>query len=518
MRRICRIEEALVKSNQLLEKTFASLRDAIFIVDSGTRKIIDCNDAVTQIFGYKRKEILGQTTDLLYSSKEKDRACGDVLKFPGKKNRLGVSECEMKRKDGTEFPAEHSMVPLKEKGKIICWVIVVRDITERKKNEEESLRSEKLKSLGLLASGIAHDFNNLMTGILGNITLLKTVMNRQDEAYQILEDAEKAALKTKALTLQFLTFSKSGALVKSVASIVDLVKESAHLVLNGSKVRAEFVIPEEILVVEIDEVQIIQVMDNLIINARQALPEGGLVTISFENIMRAGNNHICPKCGQHLEKEEYVKISITDHGSGIPKEHLTKIFDPYFTTKQEGSGLGLATAYSIIKRHGGHITVESETGAGTTFHVYLPAIRGKRVLPAERKRIPLRRKRKILVMDDKEVVRDAANWMLSSIGYDVMFARDGREAIAQYMEALRAGDTFDAVILDVTVPGGMGGRETIERLHEIDPHVKAIISSGYSGDIPMSEYKKYGFVELLEKPYRMQELKDTLSRVLDTRG
>lgn len=516
MRRICSTEEALGKSKQLCEKTFSSLRDAIIISEYDTGKIIDCNGAATHIFGYRREEMLGQTTDLLYSSDEANRICDACLTSSSEKYLADFSECEMKRKDGSMFLAEHAVLPLEDNGKIICLVSVVRDITERKKNEEESLRSEKLESLGLLASGIAHDFNNLMTGVLGNLSLLKNLMNQQDSSYQILQEAERAALKTKALTLQFLTFSKSGSLAKKAASIVELVKESAHLVLSGSNARAEFVIPEEILAVEIDEVQIAQVMDNLIINARQAMPEGGVITISFANIMKARNNHVCPKCGQYLEEKEYVKIAIADHGCGIPREHLSKIFDPYFTTKQEGSGLGLATAYSIVKRHGGHISVESEVGLGTTFSVYLPAVREKHVLPRAGKNIPPHEQRKILVMDDKEVVREAAKWMLSSMGFTVIFARDGDEAIARYTEALQAGAPFDAVILDVTIPGGMGGGETIEKLYAIDPHVKAIISSGYASDIQISDYRKYGFVEQLEKPYRMQELRDTLSRVLDS--
>ena len=509
MRTIYRAEEALMNSKQLLEKMFASLHDAIFIVDYQTGKIIDCNTAATEIFGYKREEVLGQTTDHLHESKGKSEQFGERLKSTWEKGFLDLPEFNMKRKDGTVFPAEHSMLPLDEKGKMIGWVIVVRDITHRKKIEEEFLRTEKLESLGRLASGIAHDCNNVMIGVLGNISLLKSLINRQDKAYQIVEDAERAAWRSKDLTLRLLTFSKGGAPIKKVASIVELVKESAHLALSGSNVKCEFLIPNEIWPVEIDEGQMDQVMDNLIINANQAMPEGGIIEIQFENIPNSGNSVLPLKKGKH------VKISIKDHGTGIAREHLSKIFDPYFTTKRDGSGLGLATAYSVVKRHGGHISVESEIGVGTTFHIYLRASKEKFAPRTPQEKISRRGQGNILLMDDKEVVRYTAKRMLNNIGYDVICARDGSETIAIYKEALQAGKPFVAVILDLTVPGGMGGKETVRKLLEIDPNAKAIVSSGYSNDPVMSEFKKYGFIGLLEKPYRMQELRDILSRVTD---
>jgi two-component system cell cycle sensor histidine kinase/response regulator CckA len=512
IRTIYRAEEAVMKSKQLIEKTFASLHDAILIVDYQTGKIIDCNAAATEIFGYKREEILGQATDIFHISERADRELGEHLKFAWEKGFGDLTEFDMKRKDGTTFNVEHSMLPMEENGKMIGWVVVVRDITDRKKIEEEFFRTEKLESLGLLAGGIAHDFNNLMTGVLGNISTIKSLINEQDKAYHILEDTERAAWRTKDLTLQLLTFSRGGAPIKTAASIVDLAKESAHLALSGSNVRCEFSIPDDILPVEIDEGQIEQVMDNLIINADQSMPEGGIIEIRFENIINAGDS-VLP-----LKRGEYVKISIKDNGMGIAKEHLPRIFDPYFTTKQKGSGLGLATAYSVIKRHGGHISVESDVGTGTTFHIYLPATREKSALCTTQEKIPLHGKGNILVMDDKEVVREGAKRMLGGMGYDVVFASDGTEAIAMYKEALQSGKHFDAVILDLTVPGGMGGKEAVKKLLEMDPNAKAIVSSGYSNDPVMSEFKKYGFMGLLEKPYRMQELRETLSRVMEVQS
>jgi PAS domain S-box-containing protein len=546
---IHRAEDALMKSKELLEKTFASLHDAIFIVDAQTEKIIDCNPTATKIFGYKREEILDQTIGFLYMSENENKNFNDRLNSATeRKGSLFIRDIRMKRNDETVFPAEYSALPLEDdKGKVIGWVNVVRDITYQNKMEEELIRAEKLESLGILAGGIAHDFNNLMIGVLGNISLIKNFMVQEDEAYGIVKDIEKAALKTRNLTRQLLTFSKGGYPVKKIASITEIIRESARFALSGSNVKCQLSIPDDISAVNVDEGQISQAINNIIINAVHAMPGGGIIEIGFENITIAENNvmkctgctvsfmenraycarqescpTLCrivsqPERGVSLGEGEYVRISIKDHGIGIAKEYLPKIFDPYFTTKQDGSGLGLATAYSVVKRHGGHIAVESEIGVGTTFHIYLPATREKFTPGITQEKIPLRGKGNILVMDDKEVVRDAAKRMLSSIGYDAVLARDGSEAIAIYKKALQSGKPFDAVILDLTVPGGMGGKEAVKKLLEIDLNAKAIVSSGYSNDPVMSEFKKYGFVGLLEKPYRMQELRDTLLKVIETR-
>jgi CheY-like chemotaxis protein len=414
--------------------------------------------------------------------------------------------------------------------------------------EGELLRAQKLDSLGILAGGIAHDFNNLIIGILGNISLIKSFMVQQDEAYGIVKDIEKAALRTRDLTRQLLTFSKGGYPVKKIASIIEIMRDSARFALSGSNVKCQFSIPDNIWAVNVDEGQIGQAINNIVINAIQAMPEGGIIEIGFENLTIAENNVIrctgcsdrcienrvyCPRqescpalCrivsqtgkGVRLEEGEYVRIYVKDHGIGIAKEYQPKIFDPYFTTKQDGSGLGLATAYSVVKKHGGHIDVESEIGVGTTFYIYLPATREKFTPVITQEKFPLRGKGKILVMDDREVVRDAVKRMLSSIGYDVVLAREGSESIAMYKEALQSGKPFDAIILDLTIPGGIGGKEVVKKVLEIDPNAKAIVSSGYSNDPVMSEFKKYGFVGLLEKPYRMQELRDTLLKVIETRS
>ena len=523
IRTIHRAEDALMKSKQLLEKTFASLHDALFIVDAQTEKIIDCNPTATKIFGYKREEILDRPIAFLYMSVNENKELNDRLNRATEKNGfLFIRDVIMKRKDETIFPAEYSSLPLEDdKGKVIGWVNVVRDITDQNKMEEELIRAEKLESLGILAGGIAHDFNNLMMGILGNISLIKGCTVRQDEAYEqdkaceaceIVKDIERAALRTRDLIRQLLTFSKGGSPIKKIASIVEIARESARFALSGSNVKCQFSIPDDIFAVNVDEGQIGQVINNIVINAVQAMPGGGMIEIRFENITIAENNVM------RLGEGEYVRISIKDYGVGMPKGYAQKVFDPYFTTKQEGSGLGLATTYSIIKKHGGLITVESEVGIGTTFYIYLPAATGETTPLISRGEILLDRKGKILVMDDRQVVRGTAKSMLGRMGYEVVFAEDGREAIELYKESLQSGKPFNAVILDLTVPGGMGGREAVKELLEIDPNVKAIVSSGYSDDTVMSEFKQYGFMGVLEKPYRIEELSAILSKVIEMRS
>lgn len=509
IRTICRAEEALRKSKQLLEKTFASLHDAVFIIDAQTSKIIDCNPSAAKIFGYSREEMLGQTTNFLYVNEKKLKEFNDYL-YPAieEKGFLSLPEFSMKRKDWTVFPAEHIVMPLEdEQGNRIGWVSVVRDITERKKMEEELLRTQKLESVGILAGGIAHDFNNLLTAVLGNVALTKMCLNSPDEAYERLKEAEKATLRAKDLTQQLLTFSKGGEPIKKTTSVLELTKEAASFALRGSNVKCEFSIPDNLWPAKVDEGQVSQVINNLIINAYQAMPEGGIIKVHFENVIIAEND-VLP-----IKKGEYVKISIKDHGIGIPKEHLPKIFDPYFTTRHKGSGLGLSTAYSIIKKHDGHITMESKMGVGTTFHIYLPASKEKVLTKKVEDEKSLTGKGRILIMDDEDAVREVAGLMLKNIGYEVEFAGDGVEAIEFYKKARESGKPFDVAIIDLTVPGGMGGKEAVKKLLEIDPNVKTIVSSGYSNDPIMSEFKQYGFKGVIAKPYLIEELSEIVSRV-----
>jgi len=382
-----------------------------------------------------------------------------------------------------------------------------RDISEKKRMEKEILKAQKLESLGVLAGGIAHDFNNLLTAITGNISLGQANSNQSEMSIQRFEAAIKAAKRAQDLTHQLLTFSKGGAPVKSPSSISQLLRDCASFALRGSSVRCEWRVPENLWSVEMDEGQISQVVNNLVINALEAMPRGGSVLIRAKNVSVVEDPRL------PLKEGKYVRVSVADHGEGISPGTMPKIFDPYFTTKETGTGLGLATSYSIIKKHGGLLAVKSKVGVGTMFYFFLPAADTKS-LPRQATLIePLKGQGRVLIMDDEEMIREVAGEIVRQLGYDVSLAKDGMEAVEIYKSALREGRRFDAVILDLTVAGGMGGTETLVKLSKIDPDVKAIVSSGYSGDSIMSDYGAHGFQAVLPKPYNPKQLSQVLARV-----
>ncbi len=411
---------------------------------------------------------------------------------------------DMPRLDGKYVEGRVTMLP--DGGFLLAY----RDLTERKQMEAELQKTEKLEALGVLAGGIAHDFNNLLAGIIGNISLAKLDLSIDETVYARMEAAENAALRAKDLTYQLLTFAKGGAPVKKTSSISDLITESACFILRGSNVKCKFVIPDDLWPVEIDQGQINQVLNNILLNADQAMPLGGTVLIRAENV-RVGASHMSLQWTQ----EQYVKISISDEGEGMPEDLLPKIFDPFFTTKEKGNGLGLATAHSIIRNHKGYITVDSESGAGTTFHIYLPAsLKPEQDASAPNARLPQNAQGKILLVDDDSMVRDVAATMLKRLGFEVETCEDGARGVDLYVNAMNRDAGFDAVIMDLTIPGGMGGEEAIKLLREIDPMIKALVSSGYSNDPIMSDPGKYGFKGVLSKPFRMDELNAELQALL----
>src|SRR3989338_6051817 len=392
-------------------------------------------------------------------------------------------------------------------------IVIFRDISDRKRKEDELIKLAKLESLGVLAGGIAHDFNNLLTGVIGNLSLAKMYCKPDDKVYQIILEAEKASTNAKGLTYQLLTFAKGGAPVKRTMFINKLVKDATAFASRGSNTKCHFDVSEDIWAVDADEGQMNQVIYNMVINAEQSMPEGGDITVSVQNTTVDADNKYLIKDG------EYVKIAISDTGGGIPQEILNKIFDPYFKTKEKGSGLGLATCYSIIKNQGGYITVDSKVGTGTTFYIYIP--KSEKELSLEEKKGKgelLYGKGKILIMDDEEILRNAAGLLLSELGYNVGFARDGKEAIEIYKKAKDSGEPFNVVIMDLTIPGGMGGKEAIKKLLEIDPDIRAIVCSGYSTDPIMSEFKDYGFSDVIIKPYDIDELSRVVYKVVEGKG
>ena len=508
-------EEALLKSERQYRLLAENVIDVIWTMDLNW-KFTYASPSCESLCGYTDKEIVGLTLDQLLAPDSMalcKKTLGELLspenlarqEYP----HFFLPQLELRFKDGSRS------VYIEVKGSFLKdsqdqpmgMVGVTRDITERKQLEEQFLQVQKMEAVGTLAGGIAHDFNNILTAILGNIGLAVLDDRIGPRVQDRLAQAEEACLRAQALSQQLLTFAKGGAPVKKLFSVAELLSESTTFASVGSPVRCEPALPEGLWWIEADPGQIGQVFQNLTINAIQAMPTGGTIKVEAENLTLGTDNDLPLSAGR------YIKISVRDQGMGIPAEHLPRIFDPYFTTKQKGSGLGLASAYAIIKKHHGHIAVESKPGAETTFYIYLPAV-DQQVTPQPEDRELLFGKGKILVMDDEEIVREVLGRMLARLGYEAEFARDGGEAIEMFVQAQGFGPAFAAVILDLTVPGGMGGKEAMARLLEIDPRAKAVVSSGYSDDPIMAEFAKHGFSGVIAKPYRLSELSMVLNKVI----
>lgn len=500
-----------VKQLQESEKKFRSLYSAmsegvclhkIVYDESGKAvdyRILDVNSSYVSITGLGREVAIGSIASELYGTGEPP-----FIKIYAK-----VADSGEPASFETYFPPmdKHFSISVFSPGKGM-FATVFSDITDRKRTEKELLKVQKLESIGVLAGGIAHDLNNLLTGILGNISLAKIYDDPVDRNKSLLE-AEKASMQMRDLSQRLLTFSRGGAPVLQTVAIDSLLRNSVSLALSGSNVKCEFSIPNDLWPVKIDEGQTNQVINNLIINADQAMPSGGVIRIETLNL-EAEEEHGLP-----ISPGAYVKISVVDHGVGIAKEHLQRIFDPFFTTKRKGRGLGLATAFSIIKQHDGHITVESELGVGTTFQIYLPA--SQEQIPAIKavgETKPVVEEGRVLVMDDEAQIRELAVTILGRCGYEVVTAVDGAEAIELYKKSMESGSPFDIVITDLTVPGGMGGKEMIQQLIEIDPDVKAIVSSGYSNDPIMANFRERGFQAVIAKPYELRALSEVIRQVI----
>jgi PAS domain S-box-containing protein len=505
-------EESLSLEKEQLAVTLRSIADGVITSDVDGNVVL-MNSVAENMTGWTLREAAGkQTSDIFIVMHERSREpCEAPVKSVVKSGEL--VECNdyviLTDRHGKERIISASVAPMSGRDNhIVGAVIVFQDMSVRKQMEEDILRTQKLESIGVLAGGIAHDFNNLLTAILGNVSLAKLLVSPQEKIFQRLTAAENASLRARDLTQQLLTFSKGGAPVRKTTSIGALMRDSVSFALSGSNVICEFAIPDDLWAVDIDEGQISQVVHNLIINAEQAMPGGGTIKLNCRNIA------VSEESGLPLKNGKYIRISVTDQGEGISPKYLPKIFDPYFTTKEKGRGLGLAMVYSIIRNHEGHITLESQIGVGTTFRIYLPASRSE-ISGYEIEESSLRTAGgKILVMDDEEIIRESMFEILSFAGYEVEFAKDGTEAIEAYVRAKADNKPFDMVIMDLTIPGGMGGKEAVERLREIDPEIKAIVSSGYSNDPVMANFRAYGFEGAVSKPYKVAEIVDTLYKVI----
>ena len=502
-----------IEENLLKEKDFSNILieslPGIFCLFDFNGKMLRWNKYGENVIGYTADEIsVSNPLDFIV---EQDRGLvNKTIKDTFDKGYSSV-ESTLVTKRGEKIPFYFTGIRVMIDN-VPCILSIAIDISERKKIEYELEKLRRLESIGILASGVAHDFNNLLTGILGNISLVKQYLDSEDMIFKRLSTAEKSCFEAREITSRLITFSKGGEPVKKVTRVQQLLKEAHCPLIKDTNITFEYNLPDNLYPVEIDEGQIRNVIINILTNAAEAMPEGGKIDISATNL------EITEKDNLPIKEGSYVKVSIRDRGRGIQVEEISRIFDPYFSTKErgvkKGMGLGLTICHSIIRKHEGFITVESMPGAGTTFHLYLPASLKKKTETEVTGEMETIRKKRILIMDDDEIVRDITGDMLMHCGYYIESSKDGNEAIALYIKAKERGEPFDAVILDLVVPNGMGGDIAIKRLHDIDHGVKGIALSGYSKDLIMTHYMDYGFTAALSKPYNIQLLNGTLERVL----
>ena len=412
-------------------------------------------------------------------------------------------------KNGKKRKIASSAAPIRDKlNKINGAVLVFRDITEKEKLLEATQKNQKLEALGILAGGIAHDFNNLLSGIFGYIELAY-IKAKDSQISSYLEKTLSTLEKAKSLTKQLLTFSKGGAPIKTTDNLFPFIKETVEFVLSGSDIKATFQIEDALWDVNYDKNQIGQVIDNLIINSIQAMPNGGKITIKAENVL-LNKNQIAT-----LPAGKYVRLTFIDEGVGIPKNIISRIFDPFFTTKSKGHGLGLATAYSIIRKHNGEITVESEPGKGTIFQIFLPA--SQTIAREEKKKIKTKFKKGsglIIIMDDEDVVRETLKEMLETLGFSVIQTSKGEEVLGLLRKDKDIIKDLKAIILDLTITGGMGGKETIVKIREIDKKIPVFVASGYASDPIIATPERFGFSASIEKPFKIKELSEMLFKFI----
>jgi PAS domain S-box-containing protein len=506
-----RMEEAIRESEERYRALVELSPDAIYVHTGG--RMIFANSEGAKLLGVNNPEDI-------YGREARDFVHPDSWEFVSKRIAMAFQSGEPNPPaeeifvgvDGSHVPVEVASVPYKYQGEN-ALLIIARDITDRRKMQEELLKAQKLESLGVLAGGIAHDFNNILTGILGNLSIAKLQTDPSDKIIKRLELCEKAANMASELTRQLLTFSRGGAPVKKLINPTSLIRETVSFVLRGSNTRSIIDIQDNIWCLEADESQLSQVLNNLLLNAIQAMPSGGEIKV------RAANETLLRDDPHRLQPGYYIMIAVEDSGCGIQEENLVKIFDPYFTSKPTGSGLGLASVYSIVKRHGGEVDVSSTLGAGTIFTIHLPALPGRKPEDAEAKAPDeLKGSGRVLIMDDEDFIRDIATYTLDYLGYEVESCMEGSEALDLFLEAWNSNSPFSAVILDLTIPGGMGGKEAAALMLDIDPDAVLIVSSGYSDDPVIASFRQYGFSGVLTKPFDAEGLARELKRLIPVKS
>ena len=506
-------EKTVADEKEQLAVTLASIGDGVITTDiEGTIQLL--NPVAEELTGWTLADAVGRPLHKIFKviCQDYETVCTDPVHRVMELGRISQEgdDILLEDKNGFRRAISESGSPIRDRDdQVIGVVFVFHDTTEEHKMREQVFKTKKLESIGVLAGGIAHDFNNILTGMLGNISLAKLYVDQEGQALPLLESAEQASFRARKLTQQLLTFSKGGEPIRENASLPQIIKETAEFALSGSSVKCTYSFANDLSGAFIDKGQISQVIQNLILNSIQAMPGGGTIDLSCENL------RVAPDSQLPLTRGEYVMMTIRDTGVGIQPENVSRVFDPYYSTKQQGSGLGLAICHSIILKHDGYITVQSSPGKGTCFTVYLPATREEAKESSEKKNTFEPGSGTVMVMDDEKIIRAVSRSMLENGGYTAITVKDGEEALARYQQQMETGEPVDLVIMDLTIPGGMGGKVAVAKLLEIDPAAKVIVSSGYSNDPVVADYAAYGFTASVSKPYSLKELLETVQQVLD---